>query len=74
MAAIKGFRMNEELRARFEAACRENLYDERSVVEAWLLRFLDASQDERQRTAKRYSEWVGERKAAPAKPRSVKGK
>lgn len=76
MATTKGLRLDEELRSRFERYCREHLLDERAVVEAWLLRFLEAVDQERQSTAKRYAEWMAARKdpaiqgaalAAPAK-------
>jgi hypothetical protein len=51
MPAPKNFRLDEELRAWFERHCREQLLDERSVVEAWLLRFLEASEADRQAAA-----------------------
>ncbi|HZK82446.1 MAG TPA: hypothetical protein VFC46_15295, partial [Humisphaera sp.] len=61
MPTQKNFRLNHELRARFEKLCRENLLDERSVVEAWLLQFLEGTTEQRQVVAKRYSDWIAER-------------
>lgn len=58
MPAPKNFRLNEDLRRLFEDACRENLLDERAVAEAWLLRFLEAGNEERTKVAKRYAEWL----------------
>jgi hypothetical protein len=58
MPAAKTLRLNEQLRKLFEEHCRNHLLDERSVVEAWLLRFLEASEDERRDTAARYAEWA----------------
>ena len=57
MAATKGIRLHPELRAEFEQFCRDHLLDERAVIEAWLLRFLEASAAERQDAAKRYGLW-----------------
>jgi hypothetical protein len=61
MPAPKNFRLNGELREWFERHCRENLLDERAVVEAWLLRSLETTPEERQAVAKRYSDWLEER-------------
>lgn len=73
-APPKNFRLHQDLRTQFEAFCREHLLDERSVVEAWILRFLETSDAERQGVAKRYAEWVSEQQSkagAPGKkPRS----
>jgi hypothetical protein len=62
MPRQKNFRLNDELRTQFERHCRGHLLDERAVVEAWLLRFLESSDQERQATAKRYTEWLSKRK------------
>jgi len=61
MAATKGIRLNPILREEFEQFCRAHLLDERAVIEAWLLRFLEAPDDERQQVAKRYMKWHEER-------------
>jgi hypothetical protein len=62
MPAPKNFRLNDDLRQQFEQICRENLLDERSVAEAWLLQFIEANVEQRQAVAKRYSEWLDGRK------------
>lgn len=64
MPTTKGFRLDQELRESFERFCRDHLLDERAVVEAWLLRFLEAGDQERHAAAKRYSEWAASRKAS----------
>jgi hypothetical protein len=58
MPAPKNFRLNDDLRKQFEQICRENLLDERSVAEAWLLQFIEANAEQRQAAAKRYSAWL----------------
>lgn len=58
MAATKGIRLNTALRSRFEAFCRSHLLDERAVIEAWLLRFLEATDHERQQVAEAYAKWI----------------
>jgi len=67
MAATKGIRLNAVLRKQFERFCRDQLLDERAVIEAWLLRFLEASEAERKEAATRYVAWyeefAGERSA-----------
>lgn len=75
MPAPKNFRLHDELRARFEKVCGENLFDERSVVEAWLLQFLEADQERRQMAAKRYADWLAERQnSKPQTEKSAHGK
>ena len=77
MPASKNFRLNDELRKQFEKVCRENLFDERSVVEAWILQFIDAGTDRRQAVAKRYAEWLSaqnEEVGEPLKPSKSKTK
>ena len=71
MPGQKNFRLNDELRAWFERHCREHLLDERSVVEAWLLRFLEAPESERQTTAKRYAEWRAMQEPAGATTKPI---
>lgn len=63
MPSVKGFRLNDELRASFEEYCRAHLLDERAVIEAWLLRFLEAKDEDRRAVAERYTQWSNERKA-----------
>lgn len=63
MPATKGIRLDEELRASFEEYCRAHLLDERAVIEAWLLRFLEAKDEDRRAAAERYTQWSNERKA-----------
>lgn len=60
MAATKGIRLHSELRKKFEEHCRANLLDERAVIEAWLLQFLEASESARQHAAARYGHWLAE--------------
>jgi len=60
MAATKGIRLNESIRKEFEDFCRDNLLDERAVIEAWLVRFLEASNEERRHVAMRYVAWLDE--------------
>lgn len=60
MATTKGIRLHAELRRQFEEHCRANLLDERAVIEAWLLQFLEATAESRQQAAARYSEWLDE--------------
>jgi hypothetical protein len=76
MASTKGIRLNEAIRKEFEDYCRVNLLDERAVIEAWLLRFLEASEEERKRAAARYTQWhehkgkpdtTAEKKPVPSK-------
>lgn len=57
MSPTKGIRLDPKLREEFERHCRDHLLDERSVIEAWLLRFLEASVTEREAAAKRYQQW-----------------
>lgn len=72
MAGQKNFRLNDELREEFERYCRDHLLDERAVVEAWLLRFLEAGDQERQVAAARYSQWLLRRKRPVASDQSGK--
>ena len=58
MPSTKGIRLNASLRKQFEDFCRVHLLDERAVIEAWLVRFLEASDEERKLTAKRYADWM----------------
>jgi len=44
----------------FESYCREHLLDERAVMEASLLRFLEGSEQERRAIAGRYMQWQTE--------------
>lgn len=60
MAKLKAFRLHDALRENLETHCRRHLMDERAVVEAWILRFLEASTEERQAAADRYLEWLSE--------------
>ena len=70
MPGQKNFRLNDELRSLFEKVCRDNLFDERSIAEAWLLQFIEANAEQRQAVAKRYSEWLDGRKPAGAEKNS----
>ena len=54
----KGLRLHPRLRQEFETHCRLNLLDERSVIEAWMLAFLQASELKRREVAHSYDEWV----------------
>ncbi len=72
MPAPKGFRLNEELRKAFEEFCRANLLDERAVIEAWLLRLLEATEDERKAVAERYAHWTAERQRKAPRAASPK--
>jgi hypothetical protein len=72
MPRQKNFRLNDELRSRFERHCREHLLDERAVVEAWLLFFLESSDQERESTAKRYAEWLSKANSDVTPSKAVK--
>ena len=52
-STTKGLRLHPVLRERWEAECRRNLSDERAIAEAWMLAFVEAAPEERQRVAKR---------------------
>lgn len=54
----KGLRLHPRLREEFETFCRQNLLDERSVIEAWMLAFLAASEPQRREVAQRYDNWL----------------
>lgn len=71
MPSTKGIRLHTELRERFESTCAANLLDERAVIEAWLLRFLEASDAEKQQAATRYMQWLLDQ-AKPDKRRGGK--
>jgi hypothetical protein len=70
MPAPKNFRLNDDLRRQFEQICKENLLDERSVAEAWLLQFIEADAEQRKAVARRYSEWLDRIKPAGAEKNS----
>lgn len=74
MPTTKGIRLDEDLRQAFEQHCRAHLLDERAVIEAWLLRFLEASEEERVAAAKRYAEWRAMRDGSPNASKPAKGK
>ncbi len=74
MPTTKGIRLDEELREAFEQHCRTHLLDERAVIEAWLLRFLEASDEDRLAAAKRYAEWRAKRDDASDAVKPAKGK
>jgi hypothetical protein len=54
----KGLRLHPRLRDEFETFCRQNLLDERSVIEAWMLAFLQAGEQQRREVAQRYDQWI----------------
>jgi len=56
-APAKNVRMNEALREWFEGFCRDHALDQRLVIEAWILGFLEATDEERLRMVRRYNEW-----------------
>lgn len=66
MTTQKNFRFNKILLERFEKYCADNLLDERSVVEACMLGFLEATDSHRQELAKKFTAWVATN-SAPVK-------
>ena len=60
-STTKGLRLHPELRDWFETFCAERLMDERSVMEAALLVFLEAGEDQRRAMALRHRQWLEDR-------------
>lgn len=60
-STTKGLRLHPEIRDWFETFCAERLMDERSVMEAALLVFLEANDQERRAMALRHRQWLEER-------------
>ncbi len=60
-STTKGLRLHPQIRDWFEGFCAERLMDERSVMEAALLTFLEAGEEERRRMALRHRAWLDER-------------
>jgi len=60
MSRPKGFRLDDDLLDMFEQDCDTKLLDQRQVVEALLLFWVDSDQEHRDQVISEYREWKAE--------------
>jgi hypothetical protein len=56
--AVRSYRFDNELWARFEERCGLNIYNPRSVLEALVLDWLSSDEAHHKELAKKYHEWL----------------
>jgi hypothetical protein len=65
MADPKNFRINADIREKFEKRCSDRILHETGVIEALILNWLKMNETEWSRVAEDYSAWLHDQKAPP---------
>ena len=77
-SSTKGLRIHPDIRDLFEQFCADRLLEERSVMEAALLAFIEADEAQRLKMARRQREWLEQRggrtKPGPRAPSARPGR